>query len=67
MYKVMKAYSNTLDRYLPDYNAVMGFVRRKATKLNYGLYRTWTVDNVMYFDCGPTVYKVMEVKDNESK
>ena len=65
MYKVMKAYSDTLDRYLPDHNALMEFVQRKATKLNYGMYRSWTVDNVIYFDCGPTVYKVMEVNANE--
>lgn len=66
MFKVMKAYNDTLDRYLPDHDALMAFVQRKATKLNYGLYRTWTVDGVMYFDCGPTVYKVMEVQDNET-
>ena len=66
MFKVMKAYSDTLDRYLPNYEELMAFVQRKATKLNYGMYRHWTVDNVMYFDCGPTVYKVMEVQNNET-
>ena len=66
MFKVMKAYSNTLDRYLPDNDALMEFIHRKANKLNHGLYRTWTVDDVTFFDVGPTVYKVMEVKDNEN-
>lgn len=66
MYKVMKAYTDTFDRVLADHEELMAFVQRKATKLNYGMYRQWTVDNVMYFDVGPTVYKVMEVHDNEN-
>ena len=66
MFKVMKAYTNTLDRFLPNHDALMEFINRKALKLNYGMYRTWTVDNVMYFDCGPTVYKVVEVHNNEA-
>ena len=67
MYKVMKAYTDTLDRVLPDYNSVMEFVQRKATKLNCGMYRHWTVDGVMYFDCGPTVYKVTEVEGDANE
>ena len=63
----MKAYSNTLDRYLPDHDALMAFIQRKATKLNYGMYRHWTVDNVMYFDCGPTVYKVVQIEGDANE
>lgn len=57
-YEVRKAYNNTFDRVLGSWEDVMAFVARKATKMNYGIYRHWEIDGVAYFDCGPTVYKV---------
>lgn len=69
MFEIRKAYSNTFDRYLPNEAEVQAFIARKANKLNFGMYRWW-VDpanaNVRYFDVGPTVYKAMEVQNNEA-
>ena len=41
---------------------VMELVTRKATKYNFGMYRSWESDGVMYFDCGPTVYAVKKIE-----
>ena len=64
MFEVRKAYSNTFDRYLLNETEVQAFIARKASKLNFGMFRWW-VDpvhtNVRYFDCGPTTYTVREV------
>lgn len=62
MYQVYKAYSNTFDRQFDTYEDLMAFVTRKAEKMNYGLYRHWEQNGDLYFDCGPTVYRVRVVK-----
>jgi hypothetical protein len=59
-YIVYKAHTNTFDRKLPDWEAVMELIARKAQKFNYGIYRHWEEDGAHYFDCGPTVYKVVQ-------
>lgn len=41
---------------------ITAFIGREASRLNYGLYRTWVIDDVMYFDCGPIVYRFREEK-----
>ena len=58
-YIVYKAYTNTFDRELPDWEAVMDLIAHKALEFNCGIYRHWKEDDVHYFDCGPTVYKVV--------
>ena len=61
-YEVRKAYTNTFDRCVASYEDLMAFVGRKASKYNCGIYRHWEADGVLYFDIGPTVYAVREIK-----
>ena len=61
-FEVRKAYNDTFDRAFATMEEVMAFVQRKAAKMNYGMYRSWEKDGVLYFDCGPTVYAVHEKK-----
>lgn len=61
-YEIRKVYNNTYDRTLDSWDEVMAFVGRKANKMNYGIYRTWEIDGIKYFDCGPTVYSVKEIE-----
>lgn len=68
MFEIRKAYSNTFDRYLPNEAEVQAFIARKANKLNFGMFRWWADPanaNVRYFDVGPTVYKAMEVQQDD--
>ena len=60
-YEVRKAYTNTYDRTLNTMEEVMELVNRKANKYNFGMYRHWEQDGVLYFDCGPTVYTVHQI------
>lgn len=60
-YEIYKAYTNTFDRALDSWDAVMEFVHRKANKMNFGFFRHWEIDGVIYFDCGPTTYAVKKV------
>lgn len=60
-YEIYKAYGGTYDRTLNSWDEVEAFVKRKAEKMNYGMYRFWEEDGVKYFDCGPTVYMVKEI------
>lgn len=64
-FEIRKAYNNTFDRSLPSEAEVQAFIKRKANKLNFGMYRWWTDPtnaNVRYFDCGPTTYVVRKME-----
>lgn len=60
-YEISKAYTDTFVCVVDTQEEVMKYVERKANKFNFGLYRYWTIEDVDYYDCGPTVYKVQKV------
>ena len=40
---------------------VANFITSEADRLNYGLYRWWSIDNVDYYDVGPHIYAVHKI------
>lgn len=42
--------------YFENMEELMKFIGAEASRLNYGIFRQWTIDNKTYFDCGPITY-----------
>ena len=39
---------------------VTALVHNTAAQENYGMYRSWTMDGVAFYDCGGTIYRVVK-------
>lgn len=46
---------------------VTAFIQNSAAQRNYGLYRSWTLGGVDFYDCGDVVYKVVEKDFQENE
>ena len=47
-----------------SYDQVMAYIMNYAAGHNNGIYRSWCIDDIDFYDCGPTVFKVI-AKDFE--
>ena len=60
--EICEAYNNTCVRTVDTMEEVNAFICGKANELNYGFYRHWEIDGVVYFDCGPRTFTVKKVQ-----
>lgn len=58
MYCVKELYTGEVLTKVANKEELMQVVSKLALELNYGIYRSWKVDGIAYFDCGPRVYYV---------
>lgn len=60
IYKSFAAASDPVAAFNTE-DEVARFIVSEADRLNYGLYRWWSIDNADYYDVGPCIYAVHKI------
>lgn len=63
MVTVYNAYKEQAEQFCENREAALKWIKAQAVELNYGLYRSWSMDNKDFYDVGPHVYFIY--KDNK--
>ena len=56
---IYNAYDKEAVASFPTREEAIKWMTDRAAEWNYGIYRTWTIDGLEYYDVGPRVYCIL--------